>query len=186
MMFVGCPVPNIQAADMNESVVLSLFKHALGESAGTEVRKERQYIKANHFGRASPRPSSRSRQNTATTHSSPSRMFDGRVLREAAYRSNKAYWTYFHGRGQRETWRCRNVKPRLLPIALQSLRQAAIDLTRLLKTLLPLERSYRTARFRAHHPIDAAVIIPAPCEGCLDCARGIELVTAVAVTRGVG
>jgi hypothetical protein len=49
MMFVGRPVPNIQAAHMNEPVLLSFFEHALGKRAGTKVRKERQYIEANHL-----------------------------------------------------------------------------------------------------------------------------------------
>ena len=49
MMFVGCPVPNIQAADVNEPVLLSFFEHALGKGAGTKVREERQYVEANHI-----------------------------------------------------------------------------------------------------------------------------------------
>ena len=49
MMFVGRPVPNIQAADMNEPVLPSFLEHTLGKCAGTKVRKEREYIEANHL-----------------------------------------------------------------------------------------------------------------------------------------
>jgi hypothetical protein len=50
MMFVGRPVPNIQAPDLNQEVLLSLFQDAFGEGSGAEFRKERQDVKTDHTG----------------------------------------------------------------------------------------------------------------------------------------
>ena len=50
MMFVGRPVPNIQAPDLNQKVLLSLFQDAFCEGSGAEFRKERQDVKTDHTG----------------------------------------------------------------------------------------------------------------------------------------
>ena len=48
MMFVGRPVPYIQAADLNQEVFLGLFQNAFCEDSGAELRKERQDVKTDH------------------------------------------------------------------------------------------------------------------------------------------
>ncbi len=50
MMFVGRPISDIQATDLNQEVLLSLFQDAFCERSRAELRKERQDVKTDHTG----------------------------------------------------------------------------------------------------------------------------------------
>ena len=49
MMFVGSPIPYIQASDLNQTVFLCLFQDALCEGSRAEVREKRQDVERDHF-----------------------------------------------------------------------------------------------------------------------------------------
>ena len=49
MMFVGCPIPDIQASDLNQTVFLCLFQDALCEGSRAEAREKRQDVERDHF-----------------------------------------------------------------------------------------------------------------------------------------
>lgn len=47
-MFVGSPIPYIQATDLNQAVFLGLFQDAFCKSARAEPREECQNVKTSH------------------------------------------------------------------------------------------------------------------------------------------
>ena len=49
MMFVGRPISDIQATDLNQEVLLGLFQDAFCERSRAELRKERQDVKTDHW-----------------------------------------------------------------------------------------------------------------------------------------
>ena len=49
MMFVGRPISDIQATDLNQEVLLSLFQDAFCERSRAELWKERQDVKTNQI-----------------------------------------------------------------------------------------------------------------------------------------
>ena len=48
MMFVGRPVPDIQAPNLNQEIFLSLLQNAIGEGPCAQLRKERKDVKRGH------------------------------------------------------------------------------------------------------------------------------------------
>src|SRR5271165_4848346 len=48
MMFVGRPVPYIQAPNLNQQIFLSLLQNTIGESPRAQLRKERKDVKRGH------------------------------------------------------------------------------------------------------------------------------------------
>ncbi len=50
MMFVGRPISDIQATDLNQEVLLSLFQDAFRKGSRAEIREERQDVKTDHTG----------------------------------------------------------------------------------------------------------------------------------------
>ena len=50
MMFVGCPIPYIQAAYLNQVVLLCLFENAFSKSSLAKFREKGEDIENDHSG----------------------------------------------------------------------------------------------------------------------------------------
>ena len=49
MMFVGRPIPYIQASDLNQTVFLCFFQDAFCEGSRAKVGEKRQDVEGDHF-----------------------------------------------------------------------------------------------------------------------------------------